>query len=332
MKVRKMKNSIFDIFNNLQQRPIHTDFYSVASLPFSKKHKIGISHDGFPLFFISCNDVSPTIDINLEKISVQFYCSCKLYENSIQTENIYSIISLKTKNTDFQKYFIEIIILIIKKLSDEPSHKQLKIEIEKLVHLFSKFSQPPRKTIQGLWAELLVIEQSQNPEYLIRSWHTSPKSKFDFNDGKDKIEVKSTSKSRRIHNFSAEQLSPNEHSDLWIASVFVIESGQGKNIFDLLETISKRVKNNELRLQLNGIIFKTLGDSLENAFETHFDYQQACDTLIFYDYKDIPTIDTKSIPKEISNIRFDVDLSQCKSLKNKSINSFQSLIFKSIKL
>ena len=327
-----MKDPIFQIFSNLQQQPSKTDFYSVASLPFSKKHKIGISPEGFPLFFVSCSDVNPIIDINLEKISIQFYRSCNLYENNSQTENTYSVISLKTTNIDFQKYFIEIVILIIKKLSDEPTHKQLKIEIQKLVELFSKFNLPPHKTIQGLWAELLIVEQSKNPEYLIQSWHTSPKSKFDFNDGKDKIEVKSTSKSDRIHNFSVEQLNPNKQSNLWIASVFVIETGKGKNIFDLLETINKRIKSNELKLQLNEMVCKTLGDSLERAFQTYFDYQQACDTLVFYDYRDIPSIYLNAIPKEISNVRFDVNLSQCKSIKEKLLDIPDSSLFKSLKI
>ena len=74
--------------------------------------------------------------------------------------------------------------------------KDLKIEIEKLINLFTKFSKPALKTIQGLWAELLIIEQSKNPDYLIQSWHSSTTDKYDFNDGIDKIEVKSTFKSR----------------------------------------------------------------------------------------------------------------------------------------
>ena len=62
------------------------------------------------------------------------------------------------------------------------------------------------------------------------SWHTSPNDKFDFNDGKDKIEVKSTKTVRRVHKFSLEQLHPNINSNLIIASVFVIETGHGKTI------------------------------------------------------------------------------------------------------
>lgn len=63
-------------------------------------------------------------------------------------------------------------------------------------------------SIQGLWAELFVISIASNPEYLLKAWHSSLNDVYDFNDGIDKIEVKSTSKSHRIHKFSYDQLSP----------------------------------------------------------------------------------------------------------------------------
>ena len=76
-------------------------------------------------------------------------------------------------------------------------------------------------------------------------------------DGIDKIEVKSTSKSHRIHKFSYDQLSPTENTNLIISSIFVIQSGIGKNIFDLKEDIETQICSLELRYKLNEIIFRT---------------------------------------------------------------------------
>jgi UDP-3-O-[3-hydroxymyristoyl] N-acetylglucosamine deacetylase/3-hydroxyacyl-[acyl-carrier-protein] dehydratase len=98
---------------------------------------------------------------------------------------------LKTDIEYLQEYFLKIVFVLLRNLSDKPLLKDLKIEIDKLINLFSKFTKPPLKTIQGLWAELLIIEQSKNPDYLIQSWHNSSSDKYDFNDGIDKIEVKS---------------------------------------------------------------------------------------------------------------------------------------------
>src|SRR5690606_18027920 len=201
------------------------DSFAIASLPSIKNHKIGISQNGQPIFFIKCDNSAKinSLDTNLEFISVQFNRQCQLINSKgKKEEDIYTIISLKSDSDYLQEYFLKIVFVLIKNLSEKPLLKNLKIEIEKLINLFAKFSKPALKTIQGLWAELLIIEQSKNPDYLIQSWHSSTTDKYDFNDGNDKIEVKSTAKSRRIHNFSLEQLTPNLSSKLIVASIFAI--------------------------------------------------------------------------------------------------------------
>ncbi|VDG81774.1 Uncharacterised protein [Capnocytophaga ochracea] len=321
---------VYKIFEKLQQKTAtHKDGFIVTSLPSSNFHKIGVSHDGFPLFFIECSNTYNAIDINLELISVTFNRPCILYENRIKIENLYTIISLKTINPDIQKYFIEIVIIIIKQFPKPISDKQFKEEIQKLIDLFKQFSQPAYKTIQGIWAELLIIEQSEHPEYLVQSWHTSPSDKFDFNDGKDKIEVKSTSRMERIHKFSLEQLKPNNTSNLLIASVFVNETGKGKNIGDLSNNILKRINNLALQFRLREIISKTLGRDIEKSFDVYFDYQQAIDSIRFFDYKNIPTI-KNDIPPEINNISFNCNLSNITTINNKDIDSSGSILFKSL--
>lgn len=329
-----MKDSIYKIFADLQHKEsIHKDSFSAASLPFTQKHKLGISPEGYPMFFIECCNVSYSLDINLEFISVFFNRTCRLLESDFkQTDNIYTIVSLKTDNIDFQQYFLEVVCIVLEQLPEMPSHKQLKTEIEKLIDLFSRFNRPPKKTVQGLWAELFIIEQAKCPEYLIQSWHASPDDKFDFNDGLDKIEVKSTSFIRRIHSFSLEQLNPNANSNLLIASVFVIQTGQGKSIFNLKESIFKRVQNLQLQFRLNEILSQTLGHDFDKVFDIYFDYQQALDSLAFYDFKDIPTISNDNIPEEISNVRIDCDLSHVQMISDKEFDISHSQLFKSIQI
>jgi hypothetical protein len=328
-----MGYSVYKIFEDLQRNEtINKDSFSAASLPFTQKHKIGISPEGYPMFFIECNNTNHSLDINLEFITVLLNRTCRLSENNSQSDNIYTVILLKTENIDFQQYFIEVVCIVLEQLPENPSHKQLKAEIQKLIELFSRFNRPPRKTIQGLWAELFIIEQAKYPEYLIQSWHSSPDDKFDFNDGQDKIEVKSTSTARRVHSFSLEQLNPNRNSNLLIASVFVVQTGSGKNIFDLMDSICKRVQNLQLQFRLNEILSQTLGSDFNKVFDVYFDYQQALDTLSFFDFKDIPTISNDNIPEEISNVRLDCDLSHITTIKDKVFDTSHSPLFRSIKI
>ncbi|ARV14964.1 PD-(D/E)XK motif protein [Polaribacter sp. SA4-12] len=313
-------NSIFKIFQELKKNNTsNNEGFAIASLPKIKKHKIGLSVKGLPLFFINSEIKSQekVLDINLSAISIHFNQKCSLVSSKkIEIEGVYTIIALKTSSVDLQEYFLNIIYLLVLKLPEVTKLKELKVEIENLISLFNRFTKLPIKTIQGLWSELLVIEQSKNPEYLINSWHVSPSDKFDFNDGIDKIEVKSTSKSKRIHTFSLEQLNPNNNSKLIIASLFTVETGMGKTIFDLLELIAEKIYNKEIIIKINQIILNTLGCDFEKSFDKYFDYHMAIDSLAFYDSKLVPKIDNLLIGSEISRVHFDSDLSKIKQVIN----------------
>ena len=311
-----MKN-VFKIFQELKnESPKNGDSFAIASLPTIKNHKLGISQNGQPMFFIKCDDntKAKSLDTNLEFISVLYSRQCQLINKKGKSEeDIYTVISLKSDSDYLQEYFLKIVFVLIKNISEKPLLKDLKIEIEKLINLFTKFSKPALKTIQGLWAELLIIEQSKNPDYLIQSWHSSTTDKYDFNDGIDKIEVKSTVKSRRIHNFSLEQLTPNLSSKLIVASIFAIETGTGTTIFDLVESIENKIKDKNLGFRFNEMIAVTLGKDFEKSFDIFFDYQFAVDTIQYYNSLDIPTINKTNIPPNITNIRFDCDLTDVKT-------------------
>lgn len=321
--------SLYNIFQKLRhEHHIIVKGFAVTSIPHIKNHKIGISKENMPVFFIKCETDSKTIDTNLEFISVQFNRQCQLIDQKgKKTESIYTIISLKSNAVYLQEYFLKIVYVLLNNIAEKPFLKELKIEIDKLINLFSKFTKPPIKTIQGLWAELLVIQQSNNPDYLIQSWHNASSDKYDFNDGIDKLEVKSTSKNRRIHNFSYEQLTPNIGSKLFVASVLILETGKGTSIFDLIEMIEKRVSDKNSIFRLNELVAFTLGKDFEKSINSFFDFQFAVDSIKYYNSIDIPTITANSIPSNIFNIRFDCDITDVITIKK---NTLKSELFNSL--
>lgn len=322
--------TIYKIFQELSElSPINADSFTIASLPSIKNHKLGISLTRQPMFFIKCDtSIHMSLDINLEYISVQYNRQCQLINKKNVTEQgTYTIISLKTDSEDLQEYFLKIVFLLVKNVSEQPLLKDLKGEVDKLINLFNQFSKPPMKTIQGLWAELLMIEQSRDPKYLIQSWHNSIYDKFDFNDGIDKIEVKSTTKDRRIHRFSLSQLRQNPSSKLMIVSILTVETGIGISIFGLVEKIEKKIENTELSYQINEMITKTLGQDFEKAFDIFYDYKLGVDSIEYYDAEDIPMIHEIHIPSNIFNIVFDCDLTNITTTNRNSKSVLHNSLF-----
>jgi hypothetical protein len=329
--MNNMENSGFKVFLDLQNREYSGQGYIlVDSVPFSIHHKIGISNEGFPMFFVKCNSETKSIDINLELISVLFSQECSIKENEKNSNDIFTIVLLKTLNKDLQQYFTDVFSIILQQLNPMPSAINLHREVRMVVDLFSSISKPPIKSVQGLWAELLVIEKASDPEYLILSWHISPSDKYDFNDSKDKLEVKSTSKSKRIHRFSIEQLNNNHGSELLIASILMIETGTGKSILNLRDNILAKISDIKIKLRLNEILYKTIGNDYEKIGEVFFDYQFASDSLCFFKVKDVPRINLNAIPAQISNVTFDCDLTCTPTVLEQDYELADSLLFKSL--
>ena len=314
--------NLFQKFDELRNSITEfADTYKVV--PFSKNngHKLGCSENGFPVFFIECSDTPNVANIHLRIIDVLFNQKCNLsVNNKLIADKKYCMVVMKDSEDDLIKYFLDVIFLILEKLPKQPTTKQLAIELAKITHLFTNIPAISAETIQGLWAEMLVIEQSSNPDYLIRSWHINPTDKYDFNDGSDKIEVKSTTKQTRSHLFAIEQLNPNQGSNLVIASIQMTKTGIGCSLFDLEEKIISKIKDSDSAIRLKEIIVSTIGLHLSEISTIYYDYAQAVDSLKFYDYKVVPSISMDCIPQNVSNVHFTVDFSNVVDVERDSMN------------
>lgn len=216
---------IYNQFRSLNKERDKSAGYPVIPIP-DTNHKVGTSIEGYPKFFIRTNDIISVVpNIVLDILSVEYNLKGEFVDGKKVFPHRYTIITLHSLDITLQENFIDIMILVLKRLKPIPTKREIAIEVENLISIFAALACPPRKKIQGLWAELLVIEQSYNPYILIKAWHQCPTAKYDFTLGRDKIEVKSSSSRRRVHHFSLEQIRPSLHSHVGIASVMVRESG-----------------------------------------------------------------------------------------------------------
>jgi hypothetical protein len=299
--------------------------YVVENIPFYENHKIGLSIEGNPIFFIKIfnSELTTQIDYNLELISIRFNCNCNLkQEDDFEYKDTFTIIQLHSENEIIVDYFSNIILLVISRIGNFPDLNTFKKELNLLIELFGKLNSPSKKAIQGLWGELFMIEQSKDPLYLIKSWHVNASDTFDFNDGIDKLEVKSTINSKREHIVSNSQLFPSSSSILIFCSILLQESGQGITIFDLINKIETRLCNElESINKLHKVIFSTLGNDIEKSAELCFDYNYAKDNLLFFDHTVIPKIHLQYIPPEISDIKYKCNFSELTALKQNLVTS-----------
>lgn len=305
---------LFDLYNSIEIPTENDDYqFSAISIPGYENHKIAKDKFNKPvlLLFVSNKKIKLHFpNIRLKNIFVQFNVSCSIKDNHQVTNKIFTLISFTGEEDSLKKYFLRLCAYLINNLKNNPSLEDIKNEVNKFIDLFSLVNKPQLKSVQGLWAELLLITESHNPSDLIRAWHNYPEEKFDFNIGEKRIEVKSTSSSQRIHSFSIDQLNPPKDTEVFVASIFVKQASLGYSIETLCHIIEDKISNNiDLLDKVHHQIALTLGKAIEDFDKIKFDYHLAKDSLLFYNSIDIPKIKTENIPLFISNVKFNSDLS-----------------------
>lgn len=69
--------------------------------------------------------------------------------------------------------------------------------------------------------------------------------------------------------------------------------------------------------KLHLLVYSTLGVNIDKVNQIKFDYELAKESLQFYKSNDIPKIENKDIPIEVSNVRFVSNLVNSESFNSK---------------
>lgn len=307
--------NLVDLFQTLVlPQDINRKVLNAIPIPEHPTFRIAINADGNPILLISAFDTSKGISIKnrrLKYLQLEQNKECKISEGEKTSFQTFTLITFISNEPDLREYFLQIAETFIRSIKDKSTQQEIVETLNKFIEIFRVLSEPPTNTIQGLWSELFLIESSADPKKLLSCWHNSPEDRYDFDNGEEKIEVKSSSTFERVHTFSSEQLNPPQNCQVLIASVFMQRNELGQNIQQLIESITKQIESNfDLVNKLNSVVSRTLGNSLEDSFKTRYDYQVAKDSLRLYKHQDISKVEKRYIPVEVSEVKYKSDLSK----------------------
>jgi hypothetical protein len=292
------------------ERPAGRSLSAVA-ISSAGSHRLAKDAGGSPCLLLRQPvSATSTPPIRLQNLLVSYGVPCAIsHPDGQQEEGTFTIIKCSSADPSLFPHFLRILSPIISTLGPTPTAAAVRKVISGLVDLFQALTAPAKKSIQGLWAELLVIRGATDPAGLAAAWHGLPAERMDFLRGQQRIEVKSSSSRRRVHHFSLAQLNPPASTRLIIASVFVEPVGGGLSLRRLSDDIRAILASDPALLtQFDSIFYATLGASWSDAMEECFDLELAAESLQFFDSADIPKIDGP-IPATVSDIRFTSDMS-----------------------
>ncbi len=295
----------------------------VDDFPGFTKHKIGLEPENrfIVLLLYSLNPGKINIRQGGGKyLSIKYDVDCTIQTigKKVSKNAPYTILILKSKEDEIVSYFLELCLILIKRIGNAPQIEDIHMQFEKLELIFSKLSRKSTVDLLGLWGELFLIESSKDPEYFIKSWHKEPSEKIDFNDGNDKIEVKSTTNSRRIHHFEIKQLKSFSNGNTVVASIMTLNIDGGLSISDLVERVRKRVSINMYEMLLDKM-FGIVGDRMEEISELKYDYNTALSELKYFAVSQIPK--PEKIPAGVWDVKFISNLEDIRPCKLSKLNS-----------
>ena len=283
---------------------------AAVPIPGSSTHRLATDASGSPCLLIhQAEQAKRPAPIRLENLQVSFVVPCNVIGPSGQQDrDTFTIVRCVGGNPDLFPHFLRIVAPLIGVLGPMPTPAAVRRAIAGLVELFQALSAPSRKTIQGLWAELLLIRLASNPQAMVAAWHGVSEERFDFAAGVQRIEVKSCSSRRREHHFSLEQLAPSRGAQIVVASVFAERTGGGLSLQDLFEQVRHLLaKDSSLLNRLDAVFYSCLGSAWADGMSEAFDRELAVQSLSFYAAEAIPRPDNPA-PQQVTDIRFRSDL------------------------
>jgi hypothetical protein len=226
---------------------------------------------------------------------------------------------------ELREFFVDMAQVTVERLGSDPSESDVNRAVAELVELFRAFEDAPRKSVQGLWAEVLAITVATDPATLIRAWHSAPDEAFDFADGATRLEVKSFGGVARAHTFSLRQVHPGAGIVVVFVSVRAERSAGGATIRDLIARVSERGIAPSLALKVHRVVARTLGTSAATALSVGFDFQRAVDSLRFFASSAIPSVDPQ-LPAGVLSVRFEALLDEERALSPGALRGVGDLV------
>lgn len=274
-----------------------------ADIPFW----LTIDANAFPAVLLPASKDDHRPDIELRVVEALFSRSCTIMsEGSQQHVGYFSLIRLKDNDPDVVRLFLKIVEERFCVPDYQYDNAAIATNIQQIAALFSQIDDNTRDLI-GLWGELFVISQARDVNEAVKCWCRRRTAKYDFVAESFVLDVKATLKTAPIHRFSLEQLRPKGEFDAYIASLCLVEVPNGRTVGEIVDGISERITDQDLRYQfLTQCLAKGGRDLYRSglALQTYPDVN----TATLFDVKVIPAPQIE-IGDPIENVRFDINLS-----------------------
>lgn len=301
--------NLYELFVNLAPSPA-SGILNARCVPGKTRDFLAKGAAGQPIFLLAVStSTGYRPSIALKYISVEFSVTCRVRYDAEEVEGFFVVISCSSDSPDLFEPFVNTCGSNIQTLPNDPTLEDVEQNVRQLIDLFSRLGKVGSRQIKGLWSELLLIANSSSPAILVEAWHQGAGELFDFSNGNNKIEIKSTEAKLRVHEFSADQIIASPNQKIYVVSILLRRSGDGVGVVKLAERICERLeKRPDLASKVWGLVIETLGDEFSEQLDIKFDETYSLESIRVYRAAEIPQV-PRPTSSAVFNIRFSANVS-----------------------
>jgi hypothetical protein len=169
------------------------------------------------------------------------------------------------------------------------------------------------------------MSSSIDPVALVDAWHSSIDDRFDFASPGARLEVKTTTRSGRVHHFGLGQLLPIDGLEMHIASIVTAETDLGLSVADLVDLLRVRLATApDRQMKVLEMVADTLGNDWPHTSGRRFDDEAARSSFRVLQASDIPRVDPG--PPAVLEVGLTVDVSGVPGLSEAGLAMAGSLV------
>lgn len=226
-----------------------------------------------------------------------------------EREGTFSALWCEDADSTLTEYFLRVVCSLVLTEPVLSGAESPTTAIEAVLELFAAMGNPPKRSVQGLWGELLLVARALDPGAALTAWHTDPNELFDFVGDGVAVEVKTSTTGLREHVFKLDQLLAPDGTAVYVASLLLDERSDGQTLVELVAAIGVRLGGNtDLHRRLESVVAGTLGTAWRDATSRPFALVDGNAALATYQAENIPRV-SAAVPPEVSAVTFRSDVS-----------------------
>lgn len=298
---------ILDAFESLGRRTLPTASLDAKRIPGRTDSFIAVSASLELFLLLEVDQATPIAERQLKALRVSTGGDYSIVEAATNTviSRRFAVVALRRGHEDLASSFAVVAATLLGTLPITPTADDVIKFLDSIVELVTPKRIASAGTVVGLWGELYLIASSAKTEIFAASWHSSSGDRFDFSFPHARLEVKTTVRQGRVHEFGLEQLDIGDVKPTWIASLTTVNDSNGQTVIDLLGRLLG-VLPRTLAARVSRIALNMVAGDIESVQDFMF-APIGAEPLLVFDSHSIPRV---SVPPGvgIEGVRFRVDL------------------------